>query len=140
MDRNWLDALSSLYGDSRMESNSSPRSIAIQRKCQFWNSREPPNDPTTAGTSRRTCRFLQYAEDLIKGPVFLHRHYVAHRDIKPDNLMYTDTFRLQIIDFDVATQVSHTYTRYWPSLVRAAQRREGGRQGHGSGTSKEAKG
>ncbi len=50
-------------------------------------------------------RFLQFAEDLIKGVAFLHRHFIAHRDIKPDNLVYTDAFRLQIIDFDVATRL-----------------------------------
>jgi len=50
-------------------------------------------------------RFLQFAEDLIKGVAFLHRHFIAHRDIKPDNLVYTDAFRLQIIDFEVATRL-----------------------------------
>ncbi|KIY53584.1 kinase-like protein, partial [Fistulina hepatica ATCC 64428] len=45
------------------------------------------------------------AEDLMKGLAFLHRHNVAHRDIKPDNLVYTDAFRLELIDFDVAIRV-----------------------------------
>jgi serine/threonine protein kinase len=51
-------------------------------------------------------RFLQFAEDLVKGVSFLHRHCVTHRDIKPDNLVYTDKFQLQIIDFDSAVQLA----------------------------------
>jgi len=30
---------------------------------------------------------------------------VAHRDIKPDNLVYSPEFGLQIIDFDVVVQL-----------------------------------
>lgn len=53
----------------------------------------------------RCGRFPQFADDLLKGVAFLHYHNVAHRDIKPDNLVYSDTHPLQIIDFDVAIRV-----------------------------------
>lgn len=49
--------------------------------------------------------FLQLAEDLPKAIGFLHKHLVAHRDIKPDNLVCTDSFRLQVIDFETAIEV-----------------------------------
>jgi serine/threonine protein kinase len=101
---------------------------------EFLHSREPPSEyvipligsfpsnmgpgillpirrsvlPLLAHPGEHRSRFLQFAEDLIKGLAFLHRHYVAHRDIKPDNLVYTDAFLLQIIDFDVATRVFDT--------------------------------
>ncbi|KAL4257701.1 hypothetical protein AB1N83_010080 [Pleurotus pulmonarius] len=42
---------------------------------------------------------------LIAGLAHLHEHHIAHRDIKPDNLLVDDTFCLKIIDFDVAVQV-----------------------------------
>ena len=47
---------------------------------------------------------------LIKGLAYLHEHKVAHRDIKPDNLVCDDVFRLQIIDFDVAIEVQDENT------------------------------
>ncbi|KAH9932356.1 kinase-like domain-containing protein, partial [Fomitopsis serialis] len=43
--------------------------------------------------------------DLISGLSFLHTHNVAHRDVKPANLVYTADYRLQIIDFDIALRV-----------------------------------
>lgn len=49
--------------------------------------------------------FLQLAGDLLKAIGFLHKHLVAHRDIKPDNLVCTDSSRLQVIDFETAIEV-----------------------------------
>jgi len=42
---------------------------------------------------------------LIKGLGYLHEHRLAHRDIKPDNLVCDDGLCLRIIDFDLAIQV-----------------------------------
>lgn len=50
-------------------------------------------------------RFLPLGEDLIQAVAFLHRHNVAHLDIKPDNLVYTDSFCLELIDFELAIRV-----------------------------------
>ena len=49
--------------------------------------------------------YLQFSKDLVEGLAFVHHHKIAHRDIKPDNLVYSDTSGLQIIDFDVAMKV-----------------------------------
>ncbi|PCH38393.1 kinase-like protein, partial [Wolfiporia cocos MD-104 SS10] len=45
------------------------------------------------------------SQDLAKGLTFIHKNGIAHLDIKPANLVYTDEHRLQIIDFDIAVQV-----------------------------------
>ncbi|KAF8257687.1 kinase-like domain-containing protein, partial [Lactarius quietus] len=42
---------------------------------------------------------------LIEGLAYLHKHNVAHRDIKPNNLVCDNNCRLQIIDFDLAIMV-----------------------------------
>ncbi|KAH9983025.1 kinase-like domain-containing protein, partial [Russula compacta] len=42
---------------------------------------------------------------LIEGIAYLHLFCVAHRDIKPQNLVVDEHFCLKIIDFDVAMQV-----------------------------------
>ena len=47
---------------------------------------------------------------LIKGLAYLHEHKLAHRDIKPDNLVCDKNYSLQIIDFDVAIKVQDENT------------------------------
>jgi len=42
---------------------------------------------------------------LIRGVAFLHKLCIAHRDIKPHNLVVDRNFCLKIIDFDIAMQV-----------------------------------
>jgi serine/threonine protein kinase len=50
-------------------------------------------------------KLIRYGYDLIKGLGYLHKHGVAHLDIKPRNLVYTTNGPLQIIDFDAAVRV-----------------------------------
>ncbi|KAI9462537.1 kinase-like domain-containing protein [Russula earlei] len=47
-----------------------------------------------------------YVVGLIEGLAYLHKHCIAHRDIKPDNLLVDQDFCVKIIDFDVAMQVT----------------------------------
>ena len=43
---------------------------------------------------------------LIRGLAFLHKNLVAHRDVKPDNLIIDNNKCLKIIDFDVAVRLT----------------------------------
>ena len=48
---------------------------------------------------------VQLGWGLIEGLAYLHVHQIAHRDIKPGNLVCDDAFLLKIIDFDLAIKV-----------------------------------
>ena len=71
--------------------------------------------------SRGVCGREQLGWGLVKGLAYLHEHNIAHRDIKPDNLICDDDFQLKIIDFDIAMEVKdenteiaeYCGTEYW---------------------------
>lgn len=52
---------------------------------------------------------VRLSRELVEAVAFLHRHRVAHLDIKPENLVFdADTQRLYLIDFDLAITCSST--------------------------------
>lgn len=50
------------------------------------------------GESDRLCFFKQ----LLRGVAYLHRHGIAHRDLKLENLLLTNEGQLKITDFGVS--------------------------------------
>ena len=44
------------------------------------------------------CYFLQ----MVKGILFLHQQGICHRDIKPDNILFSEEKKLKITDFSLA--------------------------------------
>ncbi|KAH9981683.1 kinase-like domain-containing protein [Russula compacta] len=55
--------------------------------------------------SQLSSKVAQVCWGLIKGLAYLHELCIAHRDIKPGNLLVDQDFCLKIIDFDLAMQV-----------------------------------
>ncbi|KAH9047639.1 kinase-like domain-containing protein [Lactarius hengduanensis] len=51
-------------------------------------------------------RLIDLSRDLARGLTFLHDNNVAHLDINPSNLGFTDNYCLQIFDFDISVQVN----------------------------------
>jgi serine/threonine protein kinase len=70
---------------------------------------------------RIESKVAQVCWGLIKGLAHLHELCIAHRDIKPDNLVVDQDFCLKITDFDIALQLRNedeevddeTGTKYW---------------------------
>ena len=60
--------------------------------------------------SRGVCGREQLGWGLVKGLAYLHKHKIAHQDIKPDNLVCDNDFQLKIIDFDIAMEVQDENT------------------------------
>jgi serine/threonine protein kinase len=50
-------------------------------------------------------KVAQVCWGLIKDVAYLHKLCIAHRDIKPDNLVVDGNFTVKMIDFDVAMQL-----------------------------------
>jgi protein-serine/threonine kinase len=53
-------------------------------------------------TGLASCEMIArtYIAQLVEGLQFLHSHGIAHCDLKLDNLLMDDDFRLKITDFD----------------------------------------
>ena len=64
-----------------------------------------PIQELMANAKGQLGQFHQLVKDLISRLQFLHSHLVTHCDIKPDNLIYSPEFGLQIIDFDMAVKL-----------------------------------
>ena len=51
-------------------------------------------------------QFPKMVEEMFEGLRFLHSKGIAHRDIKPDNVMLDDSLRLVLIDLGLSCQVN----------------------------------
>jgi serine/threonine protein kinase len=54
-------------------------------------------------------RFL--FRQLMEGIRFLHENKIAHLDIKPENIMVSETGELRIIDFDLCSEVNSSFPK-----------------------------
>lgn len=59
------------------------------------------NSPNKKLSEREACRLFQ---QLISGLEYMHKHKIAHRDIKLENLLLSEKNRLKITDFGLSKQ------------------------------------
>ncbi|KAH6572956.1 hypothetical protein BASA50_009122 [Batrachochytrium salamandrivorans] len=58
----------------------------------------------------------RYMQEIILGTEYLHEHDIAHRDIKPDNLLISGDGTLKIVDFGV----SEIFTKETGTVAKSA--------------------
>ena len=61
-----------------------------------------------AGHKPSLSQVQSFAKQLLSGLSFLHRFSVVHRDVKPDNIMLSNTGTLKIVDFGTAKHLGAT--------------------------------
>ncbi|KAJ3244021.1 hypothetical protein HK104_008083 [Borealophlyctis nickersoniae] len=62
-------------------------------------------DKTTTPLSEEQAR--NYFRQMVLGIEYLHEHDIAHRDIKPDNMLVAEDGTLKIVDFGVSEMFTH---------------------------------
>jgi serine/threonine protein kinase len=78
---------------------------------KFWIAMEYLGEFTLAdliGTRPSKEEALLLAEQVLRGLATLHEAGVIHRDLKPDNAIVDDSFRLRLIDFGLAKPLPHS--------------------------------
>ena len=59
--------------------------------------------PSEGGLPLRSVAHV--TRQVLQGLAYLHAQKIIHRDIKPDNILWTSAGRVKIADFDISTQV-----------------------------------
>ena len=51
-----------------------------------------------------------FTKQIVDGLAYLHDNYVAHMDIKPDNIIINNRLELQLIDFGLSVNARNMYS------------------------------
>ena len=63
------------------------------------------------------CDIKAYMRMLLNGVAFCHENWILHRDLKPNNLMIGNDYRLKLIDFGLAKSYASPFRRYKSEVV-----------------------
>jgi cyclin-dependent kinase 7 len=63
------------------------------------------------------CDIKSYMRMLLSGVAYCHKHFLLHRDLKPNNLMIGSDYRLKLIDFGLAKSYASPFRRYKSEVV-----------------------
>lgn len=63
------------------------------------------------------CDIKSYMRMLLSGVAFCHENWILHRDLKPNNLMIGNDYRLKLIDFGLAKSYASPFRRYKSEVV-----------------------
>jgi len=74
-------------------------------------------DDTNEGKGLNKLTIKSYLYQLLKGIAHIHKHKILHRDLKPGNLLVTDSGIVKIADFGLARGCGIPVTNYSNEVV-----------------------
>jgi serine/threonine protein kinase/beta-lactam-binding protein with PASTA domain len=100
-------AIVAVYDTGTIDTPTGPVPFIVMEYVDGVTLREVMNDPA-ALTARRA---IEIVADVCQALSFSHRHGTIHRDVKPANVMISNTGAIKVMDFGIARAVTDTGKR-----------------------------